>query len=215
MVWIKICGITSRRDAEAVSGVGADSLGFIFSTDSPRKISLWQAKDAVKGACGTSRTGVFVNEDPGKLLEYSNVLDLDYIQLSGEEDLSYVKDLKKNLGDIKVIKALRIGKQYPDDMKRKIEAFLEFADYILFDSYHRYKYGGTGKTLDWGSARGLADPERLIVSGGLDHENVCHALDMLAPFGVDASSRLEVSPGKKDLKKVQLFIAAARSKRQD
>ncbi len=210
MVWIKICGITSRADAEAISDMGADSLGFIFSTDSPRKVGLEKAKKVLKGARNISKTGVFVNEDIKKLVEYKNVLDLDFIQLSGDEGISYIEDLKNNLEDIKIIKSFRLRKDDFSDIKREIGNFLEFADYVLFDSYHKYKYGGTGKSIDWEGVRNLADPERLIISGGLDHENVSRALSLLDPFGVDASSRLEVSLGKKDLGKVRLFITVVR-----
>ena len=210
MVWIKICGITSRADAEAISDMGADSLGFIFSTDSPRRVGLEKAKKVLKGARNISKTGVFVNEDIKKLVEYKNVLDLDFIQLSGDEGISYIEDLKNNLEDIKIIKSFRLRKDDFSDIKREIGNFLEFADYVLFDSYHKYKYGGTGKSIDWEGVRNLADPERLIISGGLDHENVSRALSLLDPFGVDASSRLEVSLGKKDLGKVRLFITVVR-----
>lgn len=216
MVWIKICGITSRADAGSVSGMGTDSLGFIFSTDSPRKISLEQAIEVVKGSGNAAKTGVFVNEKINKIVKYKDTLGLDFVQLSGDEDIRYINDLKNSLAGTSILKTFRIGKDSLEDLKKQIMAFLEYADYIIFDSYHKNKYGGTGKAIKWENIKGLADPERLIISGGLDHKNVGRAIKVLDPFGVDVSSRLEVSPGKKDLNKVKLFITAARgSDKQD
>jgi phosphoribosylanthranilate isomerase len=210
MVWIKICGITTRTDAEAVSGMGADSLGLVFSTGSPRRIGMEQAQEIRKGAGGASGTGVFVNEEIRKILECVRELQLDYVQLSGDEEVSYIKELKQVLPEVKVIKALRIKKDNGGDYKNMMDDLLEYADLILLDSYHKDKYGGTGKTIDWSVIKDLVDSKRLIVSGGLDPENVLQALNTLDPFGVDASSRLEASPGKKDLGKVERFIKTVR-----
>ena len=210
MVWIKICGITGREDAKVVTDMGADCLGFIFSTDSPRRIELGQAREIVDAVRNIPKAGVFVNEKIGKILKYINVLGLDYVQLSGDEDISYIRELKQEISEVKIVKALRLKKDESRDSNKAIEKLLKYADHILLDSFDKYKYGGTGKTIDWEGIKGLIEPERLIVSGGLYHGNVSRALEVLRPFGADASSRLEESPGKKDLDKVQRFIKKVR-----
>jgi phosphoribosylanthranilate isomerase len=118
--------------------------------------------------------------------------------------------LKQVAPDSKIIKAFRVKRDDPGDIDKIKDDFLEYADYILLDSYDKDKYGGTGKTIDWQGIKGLVDPRRLIISGGLDHNNVPRAIGTLDPFGVDSSSRLESSPGKKDLEKVERFIKTVR-----
>ena len=213
MVWIKICGITRASDAEAISRMGADCLGFIFSTDSPRKISLEKARSITSGTDRASKTGVFVNERTAMIEKYIEQLGLDNVQLSGDEDIAYIEELKRVVPGVKIIKAIRVGEDSGRrtlQLKETVKSFSETADYILLDSYDKDKYGGTGKTIDWQLIKGLAGAGSLILSGGLDYENIYDALNMAKPFGVDASSRLEAAPGIKDLKYVEKFIAEVR-----
>ncbi|HAJ95035.1 MAG TPA: N-(5'-phosphoribosyl)anthranilate isomerase [Actinobacteria bacterium] len=213
MVWIKICGITRASDGEAISGMGADCLGFIFSTDSPRKISLEKARSITSNTAAVSKTGVFVNEKTAMVIKYVKELGLDNVQLSGDEDIAYMEELKSAAPEAKIIKAIRIREDSgsrPVQLDRIIKSFSGSADYILLDSYDKDKYGGTGKTIDWQLIRGLANTGCLILSGGLDHENIYNRLCAIEPFGVDASSRLEAAPGIKDLKRVEKFIAEVR-----
>ncbi|MCD4668812.1 MAG: phosphoribosylanthranilate isomerase [Actinomycetia bacterium] len=213
MVWIKICGITRASDGEAISGMGADCLGFIFSTDSPRKISLEKARSITGSMAAASKTGVFVNEKAAMVIKYVKELDLDNVQLSGDEGIAYIEELKRAVPGVKIIKAIRVREDSGSkslQLKETIKSFNGATDYILLDSYDKYKYGGTGKTIDWQSIKGLADTDRLILSGGLDHENIYDRLCAIEPFGVDASSRLEDAPGIKDLKLVEKFIAEVR-----
>lgn len=211
MTWIKICGITSRPDAEAITEMEADCMGFIFSTNSPRRIGPERAKEIVAGLASISRAGVFVNEKIDRIKSHVDLIGLDYVQLSGDEDISYMAELKKNIGRAGLIKALKLKKKGSEEMLKTAERYLEHADYLLLDSYDKDRYGGTGKMLDWNSMRGLFDPEKLIISGGLHSGNVSLALEILDPFGVDASSLLEVRPGIKDRVKVQEFIEAVRA----
>lgn len=213
MVWVKICGITRVSDGEAISEMRADSLGFIFSTDSPRKINLEKAKSIIISMDTASKTGVFVNEEAAMIKKYAKQLDLDNIQLSGDENIAYIEELKKIVPGPKIIKAIRVREDSGSkllQLKKNINSFSAAADYILLDSYNKDKYGGTGKTIDWQLIKSLTGIRRLILSGGLDHENIYDALNMTEPFGVDASSRLETAPGIKDLKRVEKFIAEVR-----
>jgi len=210
MVWIKICGITSRHDAEAAADMGADCLGFIFSTDSPRRIGPDRAGEILEGLEGVSAAGVFVNEKIEKIKSHIDLLDLDHVQLSGDEDIEYIIRLKHIAEKAIIIKALRLKKPADEGASKIVDKYLGYADFILLDSYDRHQYGGTGKTMDWEKAKGIAEPGRIIISGGLYHGNVGKALGALDPFGVDASSRLETSPGIKDMQKVRKFIEAVR-----
>lgn len=210
MTWIKICGITRREDAETAVRAGADCLGFIFSTDSPRRIGPGLAGEILFGLEGISRAGVFVNENMEKIIEYIGLLGLDHVQLSGDEGPEYVKELKDMAGEVRVIKALRLKKTAGRSAGVKGERYLQHADFLLLDSYDRHRYGGTGKTIDWKGIKERVDPKRLIVSGGLHEGNVCQALEILRPFGVDASSGLESAPGIKDPDKIERFIKAVR-----
>ena len=213
MVWIKICGITRASDGEAISRMGADCLGFIFSTDSPRKISLEKAKSITGSTGGASKTGVFVNERTAMVIKYVEQLDLDNVQLSGDESIANMEELKRAVPGVKIIKAIRVRENSGSkslQFKETVKSFSTAADYILLDSYDKDKYGGTGKTIDWQLIKGLAGTRRLILSGGLDHENIYDGLCAAKPFGVDASSRLEIAPGIKDLKYVEKFINEVR-----
>lgn len=233
MVWIKICGITNTGDAEVAVRCGTDALGFVFSTDSPRRISLEDASSIIdylrdisahngndntegKGnrMGAAEKVGVFVNEDLEKITTFAKELKLDRVQLSGYESTDYIKRLKETVPDIKVIKTIRIGNDIgvqSENIKETVKEFRTQADNILMDSYHPTKYGGTGKTLDLETAKRFGSMPGFILSGGLDYLNIGEAIRNIEPFGVDVSSRLESSPGKKDPLLVKSFIDAARS----
>ncbi|MBN2073451.1 MAG: phosphoribosylanthranilate isomerase [Actinobacteria bacterium] len=223
MTWIKICGITSEEDALEISGLGVDALGFILSTDSPRRISLSRAGDIIKKVrdSGVSAVGVFVNEDINAVYNAYLGLGLDYVQLSGDESAAYLKELKGLDGNIKILKAVRADEGGEDSLyglRVKISGMEKFADYILMDGYlidssGKKIYGGTGRTFDWEVINKLELKRPLIISGGLDHANVQEAIRKVRPFGVDASSRLESSPGHKDIRLVRLFMERLREGR--
>ncbi len=221
MVWIKICGITNLEDARMASGLKVDSIGFVLSTSSPRRIEIDKAGRIIKALRSEENmipaAGVFVNEKTKDVLKYSKSLGLDYVQLSGDEDKNYLKKLKEKSGGLKIIKSIRIKKKeipYRSAGKAKIyqeiESFKGYVDFILFDSYREGAYGGTGDTFNWDIIKYFSIGIPVILSGGLDSENVKQAIDIVKPFGVDASSRLEICPGKKDPDKVRRFVNAVR-----
>ncbi len=219
MVWIKICGITNLEDARTVSRLKVDAMGFILSTDSPRRVELAVAKKIVKELYNEedriSTVGVFVNEKIENILEGSESLGLDYVQLSGDEDRDFIKNLKTRCGEVKIIKSIRIKNKnkHNSDYKAEkvkigkiIENLKGYADFILLDSYRKDTYGGTGETFNWEMIRNYNSKIPVILSGGLNPGNVRLAVNMVKPFGVDASSGLEIYPGKKDPEKVKQFI---------
>ena len=213
MVWIKICGITNLEDAKAVSRLGVDAMGFVLSTDSPRRVELETAEkiiDVLRSEENkVSMAGVFVNEEIERVVECSKILGLDYIQLSGDEEENYMENLRGKSGNIKIIKSIRIrdkNENYNTEINEKIEKLKKYADFILFDSYRKNIYGGTGVPFNWEAVKNYGNRIPVILSGGLDLENVKQAVDIVKPFGVDASSRLEIYPGRKDLDKVTGFV---------
>lgn len=213
MVWIKICGITNIDDAKSISELGVDAMGFVLSADSPRRVEIITAYRIIEalrtGENKISMVGVFVNEEIRKVLNDYRSLRLDYIQLSGDEDMDYLKDLKEKAKDIKIIKSIRIknkSESYRAKINKKVDKLKEYADFILMDSYSKNVYGGTGVSFNWDIVKDYYREIPVILSGGLDAENVRQAVDIVKPFGVDASSKLEIYPGKKDIDKVTKFI---------
>jgi len=224
MVWIKICGITNEEDALKIASLGADALGFILSTESARKIESDKAKELilatkdkfinVRDKMRPSFVGVFVNENMGKVTEIAEKLGLDYIQLSGDETLDYLKKIKKHNKNIKLIKLVRVKDNVSSFavISKQMLEFKKVADFFLLDTFKDNIYGGTGKNFNWELVKGLSQEYPVILAGGLDCENVAEAIQIVKPFGIDASTRLEESPGKKDIKKVEIFIKNALKK---
>lgn len=216
MVWIKICGITNLEDAAGISRLGVDAIGFVLSTDSPRRVKTETAEEIITGLRGSGikvpAAGVFVNEKIERVIRCTDLLGLDYIQLSGDEDDDYIKNLRDGPGKIKIIKVIRIQdnnkdkKNMIDKLDEEIDKLKDHTDFILLDSYRKGIYGGTGVPLDWEMLKNYCSKIPVILSGGLDPENVKRAVDTVGPFGVDASSGLEIYPGKKDLDKAAGFV---------
>ncbi|MFO7928760.1 MAG: phosphoribosylanthranilate isomerase [Candidatus Humimicrobiaceae bacterium] len=214
MVWIKVCGITKREDALAISDFHPDGLGFVFYPKSKRYISLDKAGGIISSIRKKYReespgmVGVFVNDSLGFVRKASLKLGLDYLQFSGDEDLGYLQEVKKDTGK-KIIKSVRV--ETNQDILSHIIYFRKTADYILLDSWTGQDYGGSGIRFDWELAKDCMDYLPVILAGGLGQENISEAIIKLQPFGVDASSRLESSPGKKDIMTVREFISKART----
>ena len=195
---IKICGITNMDDAVNACTCGADALGFIFYEKSPRYVSPETAKHIIKRLPGDAvLVGVFVNQDMKTVEDIYEFCGLDMIQFHGDESPEYCRRFMKhtlikalsprNEGDIKIIK------DYP------VKA-------IIIDSRDSGLYGGTGKKSNWQLAALVKDNCLLILSGGLNPDNIMDAIKTVAPQAVDVNSGVEVAPGKKDPQKVKLII---------
>jgi phosphoribosylanthranilate isomerase len=196
---VKICGITSREDALAAAEAGAAALGFNFYSKSPRCLTREVAASilAVLPAA-VWKVGIFVNEPGERVAAVAGALGLDVVQLHGAAEPP---------AGLRVWKAVRVGAEFHSS---QLEAFQ--AEAFLLDTASDELYGGTGKTFDWALARGAG--RKVILAGGLDETNVREAIRAARPWGVDACSRLESSPGRKDHHKVARFITAALSESQ-
>jgi phosphoribosylanthranilate isomerase len=201
-VWIKVCGITSSEDALAAVESGADAIGFVFA-QSPRQVSPETAQEIMKNLPLPIRTvGVFVDEDPERVAATADLCDLDFLQFHGKETAQYC-----GLFGRPVIKAVRV--QNEDDLGVCSE-YSGVVEAFLLDTYVAGQPGGTGVTFDWSIAHTGRKHGRIILAGGLNPDNVAAAIQVAEPYGVDASSGLEQSPGVKDHVKMARFIQAVR-----
>lgn len=202
---VKICGNTNVNDARICLEQGADMLGFIFYTKSPRFIDPQRAGDIIsvlKKDFTFESVAVFV--DPQKEF-VDNVIaktHIDMLQFHGEELLSFIKKFSK-----KIIKAFRI-KDNADILK--CDEY-NSADYFLFDAFSNESYGGTGKVFNWNILLNFHYRDRLFLSGGISAGNVKDAVTKVKPYAVDLASGVEKSPGVKDIKKIKEFFSVINS----
>lgn len=203
MVKVKVCGITNLEDALVSFFSGAQALGFVFYKKSPRYISPLKARNISRILPEKiARVGVFVNENVSTVKKIAKFCALDMLQFHGEESPQYCKKFK----GYKIIKAFRIKDKASLNNLSKYKTFA-----YLFDSFCKSKQGGTGNKFNW---KILGHPAKIkpavFLSGGLTSGNVRQAIKLLKPDWVDASSSLELKPGKKDHRKIREFIQNAK-----
>ncbi|KAA3632436.1 MAG: phosphoribosylanthranilate isomerase [Calditrichaeota bacterium] len=194
-LFVKICGITRLVDALTAYRYGADMLGFIFYKKSKRYITpknAGQILDAI--APMISRVGVFVNEDVEKIIRISQKLNLDYVQLSGDERKSDVRRIR-NTG-FKVIKTFHITTGF-----NKKSLINHPADIIHLDTADKKLYGGVGKSFDWNIK--IPKTKNLMLAGGLNENNVLKGIKTFQPLIVDLNSGVEIKPGYKSKTKLE------------
>jgi phosphoribosylanthranilate isomerase len=191
---VKICGITNREDAVAAIEGGASALGFNFYPKSSRYVD--DGEELVGSVDGVLKVGVFVNESPEKVAEAARRLGLDAVQLHGDETADQYP------AGLTVWKAVRVDYGF-----RISDWEHDAAAALLLDGPAGNLYGGSGAAFDWTLAAGSR--KKIILAGGLDAGNVRQAIAEAHPWGVDACSRLESAPGKKDHKKMAAFLKAA------
>ncbi len=195
---VKICGITSESDALLAVSLGASAVGFVFAP-SVRQVPVQVAGDIAKRLPDHVLTvGVFRDEAPQRVVDAVRLAGLGAAQLHGHETIEQTRWVRERVPV--VIKAFHAG-------EIAISRFEEFgADYLMVDGDNP----GSGQVFDWRLAEGVADHDRLIVSGGLRPDNVADAVSHLRPAGVDVSSGVEAAPGRKDPLLLRDFITNAR-----
>lgn len=198
-MFVKICGITNEDDALFAVAMGADAVGFIFAP-STRQVAAQQVYDITRRLPPEILTvGVFRDEAPARVIDTVHRAGLKAAQLHGHETPAMVAEVSEQIRW--VIKAVTAGS--PD--ARRADQF--GTDMVLVDS----PGGGSGKVFDWSLMDEVAEGPRIILAGGLDPDNVAEAVRIVRPWGVDVSSGVEKSPGKKDALKVKAFIERARA----
>jgi len=204
---VKICGITSAEDARVAVEAGADALGFVFFSMSPRRTTVGRAAEIARTLPSTvRRVGVFVNEPREEMARMADAVGLDLLQLHGDEPPEALEGLPRP-----AIKAVRVGKGFASEEAMR---YASKAAGILVDTRlpgETQLPGGTGVSFDWSLVRGLAERVPfLMLAGGLDPLNVAEAIRAVRPHAVDVSSGVESLPGRKDPEKVRAFVRAAR-----
>ncbi len=215
MFRIKVCGVTSVRDAEAAVEAGADAVGINFYRGSARFVSPRAAAPIVEAVRGRAAVvGVFVDETPEVMAAVCGDLGIEVVQLSGHESAA----VSAGLG-LPAIKAVRMEGE---------SGLAPFRDYpcraFLLDAAAPGMFGGTGRPLDWealgrvlGGGRvrfegggGASSGTPWMLAGGLTPETVAEAIRAARPFGVDVASGVESAPGRKDARKLKAFVERAR-----
>lgn len=201
-VKVKICGLTNLADAEAAVAAGADLLGFIFASASPRRMTVTAVADIARHLpAHVVRVGVFVNPSEDSVHQAIGECGLGLLQFHGEESPEFCTGF-----GIMSMKAFRVRDEF------SLQALRNYpTDAWLLDTYAEKQLGGTGQTFNWElavAARELGKP--IFLAGGLTPENVANAVRRVQPFAVDVSSGVEISPGRKDHAKISAFVQAAK-----
>lgn len=202
-VKVKICGLTRVTDALAAVEAGADLIGLMFFSDSPRGVSIAQAAEiAAVLPPWVVRVGVFVNPEEALVTEAIAACGLNALQFHGDESPEFCTQFA-----LMSIKAFRV---------RDADSLTVLPDYRtdawLLDAYSPSGRGGTGEQFNWDLAvAAKAHGRPIFLAGGLTPDNVAEAVRRVQPFGVDVSSGVESAPGLKDAGKLQAFIQAAKA----
>ena len=215
---VKMCGISKVETIPAVVEAKPNYMGLVFAP-SKRQVTVDQAKTLVeelhKGCAkkygsdteqdkdDTIKTvGVFVNETVDNLVTIANEVNLDAVQLHGDEDETFIQSLKERT-NVEVWKAVQIRSAVD------AEAWIDSsADMLLFDAYHKDERGGTGEVFDWSSLDEFERP--FMLAGGIDSTNVARAIRTVRPYGIDTSSGIETN-GVKDDEKITAFTKIVKS----
>jgi phosphoribosylanthranilate isomerase len=206
MVRVKICGITSLDDALVAVDAGADALGFVFYPQSPRAVTPKTAGDIVaRLPAFVLAVGVFVNVDLAAVRQNMSDCGLQLAQLHGNESPAYCAELGRL-----AVKAIRVR-----DHRDLATMSAYHVGAFLLDAFVPDTPGGTGTPIDWELAVDAKPFGPIILAGGLTPNNVGEAVRRVRPYGVDVSSGVELSPGKKDGAKVRAFIANAKASGRD
>ena len=203
-VQIKICGVTNIRDARACTELGASMIGLNFYTQGPRYIEPQAARRIVEAIPhSVQAVGVFVDAIADEIRSIANAAGMQCVQLHGDFSPETCRELAR---EFRVIRAFCTDARF----RPKETALFSECD-ILVDAHHPNLRGGTGLTCDWPAARATRPFARfLILSGGLNAQNVGHAIATVAPHAVDVCSSVESAPGAKDYRAIRNFVAAVR-----
>lgn len=205
--WIKVCGITRIEDIELCAELGVNAVGFNFVSASPRCITPEHAaKLATVLPKEVERVGVFVNRTRSEVRQISLRAELSTLQFHGEEPDSMLKDW----GELRVIRAIRPKTE--DEVLPLVEN--TSTSRILIDAFCLESHGGTGRQVSQEILSRATEhcPQGLIISGGLNPNNVSEVVSANRPYGVDVASGVEQSPGVKDKVLLKEFVAAVRIK---
>ncbi|NND75120.1 MAG: phosphoribosylanthranilate isomerase [Ilumatobacter sp.] len=198
-MFVKICGITNEDDALLAVAMGADAVGFIFAP-SPRQVAAQKVYDITRRLPPEILTvGVFRDELPSRVIEIAHKAGVKAVQLHGRETAAQTTEVAGHFR--------WVIKVFGADDENLPTADRYGTDIIMIDAPNP----GSGKVFDWSVAGDAPDSLKLILSGGLSPDNVAAAIKEVQPWGVDAATHTEKSPGRKDALAVKRFIENARA----
>lgn len=199
---IKICGLSRPEDILAINEYPPDYIGFVFSK-SRRRVTEEQAR-LLKASLSPQieAAGVFVNEPVSFIAGLVEKGIIDLVQLHGDEDEAYIQSLKQELS-CPIIKAVRVQSK-----EQIIEAQRLPCDYLLYDTYSKNAYGGTGDRFSWDMIpKDMSKP--IFLAGGINESNAPQAVKEVRPYCIDVSSGAETD-GFKDKEKIKQIINIVR-----
>ncbi|GAB2535761.1 phosphoribosylanthranilate isomerase [Rufibacter soli] len=204
---IKVCGMKYTENIEELLLLQPDYVGFIFYEKSPRFITTQWAVFSSIFKQGTSKVGVFVDEEVEVVLQKVTDLGLEMVQLHGHETPQICHELKDS--GLTVMKAFRVGGDFDFS---QLEEYVQCCDYFLFDASGANP-GGNGHRFNWDLLQGYTYQVPFFLSGGIDLEHLdeIKALRLPQLYGIDLNSKFEIQPGLKDVQRVQEFIQKLRA----
>jgi indole-3-glycerol phosphate synthase/phosphoribosylanthranilate isomerase len=194
---VKICGLTSAFDSSVAYEAGASYGGMVFAAESPRNVDR-RVSEGIVASSRMPLVGVFVNENINVVQGIAADLELAVVQLHGDEDEAYIKNLRLSLPEeVEIWRAVHVAGFDADLSKYG-------ADRVLLDTFMDGRRGGTGRAFDWSLLDGVSKGEDFVIAGGITPENAYSAMKF-SPHAVDISSGVEEvgKPGKKDQKKIK------------
>jgi indole-3-glycerol phosphate synthase/phosphoribosylanthranilate isomerase len=214
----KVCGLTRAEDARAAWRAGATHGGLVFAPGSPRLVTREQA-DLVRRAAPLEWVGVFADQRPEDIATIANQLDLSAVQLHGRESPDVVARVRTLVPErCAVWKAVRVNDRVPLRAGTGADRLLldgsppvepETESRRSMSGPATTQLGGTGYRFDWALLDGYPERSDVFLAGGLRAENVAHAV-ALGVYGLDVSSGVEASPGRKDSDRLAAFFRARR-----
>jgi phosphoribosylanthranilate isomerase len=206
MIAIKICGITREVDALAAAHAGANAIGLVFYTPSPRYVAPARAADIMRALPPfVMSVGLFVNATADDIAQTLATARVDLLQFHGDETPAFCRDISRQTG-VPYLKALRVRPRL--DLLQCAHDFHD-ARALLLDAFVEGLHGGSGATFDWALIPKVL-PLPVVLSGGLTPQNVAAAIRAVRPWAVDVSSGVESSKGIKDAAKIAAFVTEVR-----
>jgi phosphoribosylanthranilate isomerase len=197
---VKICGLTRTEDADLAVALGADAVGFVLWSESPRVVSAGHAATIARSLPAfVTRVGVFVNASPEDVRRLVAEIGLDVAQLHGDERVADYAGVAR-----RIVKVAALGGDADVDSAIRLPAWVT----VLVDVVDRERRGGTGARADWARAARVARERPVILAGGLTAADVGEAIRRVRPWAIDVSSGVEDQPGIKSAEKLRALFAA-------
>ena len=221
-MWVKLCANTSAEDARTCAAVGADAVGFVLAP-SRRRVTPEDVAGMGLADLAVERVGVFVTGDAAEVMRAARVAGLTGVQLhglpGGGSVLALARAVRERAPELGVVPVVHWVVGEPDAAEQVVGELVAYkaAGFrrVLLDAKVGAELGGTGVALDWAAVAAaiaeVRDGMEIILAGGLRPETVREAIRVLAPWGVDVASGVELEPGRKSVERVRAFVVAARS----